>query len=153
MMFGKKRWKPLQIQTLVGTDASIEGGLKFDGGCHIDGVVNGGVTADRDPDAYLSISEQGRVNGNVKVQKLSLSGTVEGDVVVLQRAELGPTARVVGNVHYNVIEIAAGAQINGKLIHQRDTSPMPAANRSDAKPEVAPVVEAALQAAGGKQTG
>lgn len=151
-MFGKKRWKPLQIQTLVGKDASIDGDLKFDGGCHIDGVINGGVTAERDPDAYLSISEEGRVNGNVKVQKLSLSGTVEGDVVVLQRAELGPTARVVGNVHYNVIEIVAGAQINGKLIHERDTAPMPAVEPRQTKVKVEPAAEPVL-AAGAKQTG
>jgi cytoskeletal protein CcmA (bactofilin family) len=32
--------------------------------------------------------------------------------------ELGPTARVIGNVYYNLIEMAIGAEINGKLVHQ-----------------------------------
>jgi cytoskeletal protein CcmA (bactofilin family) len=35
-----------------------------------------------------------------------------------QRVELGPTARVIGNVYYNLIEMAIGAEINGKLVHQ-----------------------------------
>jgi cytoskeletal protein CcmA (bactofilin family) len=46
-----------------------------------------------------------------------LNGLVRGDVDAIGRLELGPTARVDGNVHYAVIEMAVGAQINGKLIH------------------------------------
>lgn len=55
--------------------------------------------------------------------RLALSGTVEGDVVITERAELSETARVVGDVYYNLIEIAAGAEINGKLIHKVDSGP------------------------------
>ena len=124
-MFGKKGNKAVAIQTLVGSDTRIEGNLRFEGGCHVDGLIDGSVTAG--DEAYLSVSEQGRVQGNVSVPRLGLSGTVEGDVYVSDRAELGPTARVNGNVHYNLIEIAAGAEINGKLIKET-----PAASRSQA---------------------
>ena len=117
-MFGRKGRKPAAIQTLIGADTRIEGDLHFKKGCHVDGQVNGSVLSGADPDAYLSVSENGRVMGNVKVPRLGLSGRVEGDVYVTERAELGATARVVGNVHYNLIEIAAGAEINGKLIHE-----------------------------------
>ena len=120
-MFSKKSSKPAAIQTLIGSDTSIEGDLHFAAGCHIDGVVHGSVTGSGDKDAYLSVSQNGRVQGNVNVPRLGLSGTVEGDVVVTERAELGPTARVNGNVHYNLIEIAAGAEINGQLIHEAPT--------------------------------
>jgi cytoskeletal protein CcmA (bactofilin family) len=127
-MFGNKR-KAVTIQTLIGSDTRIEGDLRFASGCHIDGVVNGNVSnANNDPEAYLSISEHGRVEGNVTVPRIGLSGTVEGDVYVTERAELGPTARVNGNVHYNLIEIAAGAEINGQLIHE-----VPAAAKSRPK--------------------
>ena len=117
-MISRKRRRPVTIQTLIGEGTRVEGDLCFDGGAHIDGVVNGGVTSGRDSDAFLSISEKGRVEGNVRVPHLALSGTVEGDVFVGDKAELGPTAKVVGNVHYKLIEIAAGAEINGKLIHE-----------------------------------
>jgi cytoskeletal protein CcmA (bactofilin family) len=47
-----------------------------------------------------------------------LHGIVRGDVYATKRVELGPTARVIGNVYYNLIEMAIGAEINGKLVHQ-----------------------------------
>ena len=146
-MFGRKGRRPAAIQTLIGEDTRIEGDLHFEKGCHVDGLVNGSVTADQDPDAYLSVSEHGRVQGNVKVPRLALSGTVEGDVVVSERAELGPTARVVGNVHYNLIEIAAGAEINGKLIHDAAANPQKAKPRKQLQQETdkASEVDAAVE--------
>jgi len=119
-MFSRKGRRPTSIHTLIGENTRIEGDLHFVGGCHIDGIVDGSVNVDHDPDAYLSVSEHGRVQGNVVVPRLALSGKVEGDVVVTEKAELGPTARVVGDVHYSVIEVAAGAEVNGKLIHKAD---------------------------------
>ena len=127
-MFGKKSLRPTSIQTLIGESAHIEGNLNFDGGCHVDGVVLGSVGGSKDSGAFLSVSEQGRIQGDVDVPRLALSGTVEGNVVVTDRAEFGPTAKVVGDVYYNLIEIAAGAEINGKLIHQPHASPVPAAS-------------------------
>ncbi len=140
-MFGKKGRKPATIQTLIGENAHVQGDLGFEGGCHIDGVVNGGVEGAGDPDAFLSVSEPGRVQGNVTVPRLALSGTVEGDVYVTERAELSATARVVGDVYYNLIEIAAGAEINGKLIHKAPVerpAAQPAAKKA-ASDKIAPV--------------
>lgn len=117
-MFGKKRSRNVVIQTLVGDGTRIKGDLRFESGCHIDGIVHGNVIADRDPEAFLSISEEGLVDGSVRVPRVSLNGTVQGDVFASGRVELGPTAKVVGNVHYELLEMAAGAEINGKLIHE-----------------------------------
>ena len=117
-MFGKKRNRNVVIQTLVGDGTRIKGDLRFESGCHIDGIVHGNVIADRDPEAFLSISEEGLVDGSVRVPRVSLNGTVQGDVFASGRVELGATAKVVGNVHYELLEMAAGAEINGKLIHE-----------------------------------
>ncbi len=116
-MISRKRHRSAAIQTLIGEGTRLEGNLCFTGGAHIDGVVNGGVTSGRDRDAFLSVSEKGCVEGNIRVPRLALSGTVKGDVFVDDKAEFGATAKVIGNVHYQLIEIAAGAEINGKLIH------------------------------------
>ncbi len=117
-MIGRKRRRPVAIQTLIGEGTRVEGDLCFTGGARIDGVVNGGVTAGRDRNAFLSVSEKGCVEGNIRVPHLALSGTVKGDVFVGDKAEFSPTAKVTGNVHYQLIEIAAGAEITGKLIHE-----------------------------------
>lgn len=95
----------------------MQGDLHFDGGCHIDGFVAGNVSADGDSDSALSIGGNGQVEGCVDVPHVVLHGTVKGDVSARERVELGPTARVIGNVYYNLIEMAIGAEINGKLVH------------------------------------
>ena len=117
-MFGKKNGENSPIRTLVGQGTRIEGDLVFDGGCHIDGEVHGAVMAASAADAYLSVSEQGSIDGSVNVPRVALNGTVRGDVHAGERLELGPTARVVGNVHYHLIEMAIGAEVNGQLIHE-----------------------------------
>ncbi len=121
-MFGKKRRNKGVIHTLVGEGTRIEGDLRFQGGCHIDGVVHGSVVADRDPEAFLSISADGRVEGSVSVPRVALNGKVEGDVHASELVQLGATARVVGNVNYELIEMTAGAEINGQLIHTTNKS-------------------------------
>jgi cytoskeletal protein CcmA (bactofilin family) len=51
--------------------------------------------------------------------------------------ELGPTARVIGNVYYDLIEMAIGAEINGKLVHQADGK-VPLLEQSNRIDEAAP---------------
>ena len=106
------------METLVGSNSKFYGDLHYIGGCHIDGTVKGNVTADPDTDSALSISDIGQVDGGVTVPYVILNGIVKGDVFASQRVELGATARVIGNVYYNLIQMAEGAEINGKLIHQ-----------------------------------
>ena len=117
-MFGRNQRKHSVIDTLVGPNSKVNGDLHFEGGCHIDGVVKGSISADPDSNSALSISEEGGVEGGVVVPYVVLHGIVRGDLYANQRVELGPTARVIGNVYYNLIEMAIGAEINGKLVHQ-----------------------------------
>ena len=117
-MFGKKQRRHTVVDTLVGSNTKVNGDLNFEGGCHIDGTVKGNVTADPESNSALSVSEDGTVEGGVTVSYVVLHGIVRGDVCASQRVELGLTARVIGNVYYNLIEMAIGAEINGKLVHQ-----------------------------------
>ena len=119
-MFGRKQRRHSIIDTLVGPNSRVTGDLFFAGGCHIDGTVKGNVSADTESNTALSISEDAIVEGGVTVPYVVLNGIVRGDVFAHQRVELGPTARVIGNVYYNLIEMAIGAEINGKLVHQPD---------------------------------
>ena len=119
-MFKRKRNKPAKIQTLVGAKTRINGDLEFAGGLHLDGYINGNVKAEPSAGAVLSVSEHGCIEGSVIVANIVLNGIVKGDIEASERVELGPKARVLGNVHYTIIETAIGAQINGKLIHRVD---------------------------------
>lgn len=119
-MFGRKQRKHSVIDTLIGPNSRVNGDLHFEGGCHIDGTVKGSVSSDPESNSAVSISEEGGIEGGVNVSYVVLNGIVRGDVYANQRVELGPTARVIGNVYYNLIEMAIGAEINGKLVHQPD---------------------------------
>lgn len=117
-MFGRKQIPHNKVDTLVGSDSEVVGDLVFSGHCHVDGVVKGSVNAASDSNSALSMSQDALIEGGVTVPYVVLNGIVRGDVVATQRVELGPTARVIGNVYYNLIEMAIGAEINGKLVHQ-----------------------------------
>ena len=126
-MLGRNKRKNVSIETLVGASSRVTGDLHFSGASHIDGIVNGGVVAEGEGSSTLSVSENGEIHGNVQVPNVILNGLVKGDVIASERVELGPTARVIGNVYYNLIEMAIGAEINGKLVHQRDAGAADAA--------------------------
>lgn len=134
-MFGRKKRRHSVIDTLVGPNSRVIGDLFFKGGCHVDGTIKGNVSADSDSDSALSISEDAIVEGGVTVPYVVLNGIVRGDVFAHQRVELGPTARVIGNVYYNLIEMAIGAEINGKLVHQPDGQ-VPLRTRTNEEMEV-----------------
>ena len=141
-MFGKKTRNQAVVKTLVGGDTRVHGDIEFTGGFHVDGYVKGNVEAVDDELAILSISENGCVEGSVVVPNLTLNGTVKGDVRVTERVELGPRARVIGNVQYKLIEMAIGAEVNGKLIHEMDAAAKRPVAESP-KPELVSPVKAA----------
>lgn len=120
-MFGsKKQRKATRVDTLIGKGTCIDGDVAFSGGLHVEGVIKGNVRAEEGAGALLTVSEQGRIQGEVEVPTIILDGTVEGDVHAAERVELASQARVNGNVYYNLIEMAIGAAVNGSLIHRAE---------------------------------
>ena len=117
-MFKRKPNKNVSIDTLIGAKTRISGDVMFAGGFHLDGHINGNVSCEPGAGTFLSVSEHGCIEGSVVAPNVVLNGTVKGDIDASERIELGSTARVLGNVHYTVIETAVGAQISGKLIHR-----------------------------------
>jgi cytoskeletal protein CcmA (bactofilin family) len=113
--------KQADIDTLVGVNTKVSGDIEFAGGLHVDGYIKGNIQAELESNSVLSIAKDGVVEGSVSVPHVILNGTVKGDVSARERVELGTTARVIGNVFYNLIEMAGGAEINGKLIHEPAT--------------------------------
>lgn len=117
-MFSKnKKRKAAKIDSLVGQNTELNGNVTFSGGFHVDGKLKGNVRA-TDPSSVLTLSDQGVVEGEVHVPNIILNGTVVGDVYASERVELVANARVIGNVYYNLIEMAMGAEVNGSLVHQ-----------------------------------
>lgn len=129
-MSGKnKQSKSNKVHTLIGDDTEIRGDVIFDGGLFVDGTVIGNVEAKAGTASILNLSDKGSVEGQVRVPHIILNGTVIGDVYASERIELAAKARVTGNVYYNLIEMAIGAEINGQMVHEAEARnpvlPMP----------------------------
>ena len=103
--------------SLIARGMVVRGDLRFSGALHLDGCVEGTVLG-LGEDAVFTLSEHGQVHGEVRVPHAVLNGQVHGDVYVADRLELAAQARVQGDVHYRTLEMAAGAQVNGRMSHQ-----------------------------------
>lgn len=112
-----KRQQRVKIDTLIGQHTDIRGDLHFSGGLHIDGVVHGDVIAEEGSASTLVLSEHGRIEGNIRVPNIVLDGVVNGDVHGSERIELASCTHVTGDVYYKMLEMAMGAEVNGRLVH------------------------------------
>lgn len=117
-MFGSNKIKSSKIDTLVGQGVEVSGDIKFQGGLHLDGKIKGNVsTADDAEGTVLVISDRGCVEGDVHVAYAIINGEVIGNVYASEKLELSAKARISGNVEYNLLEMASGAEINGTMQH------------------------------------
>jgi cytoskeletal protein CcmA (bactofilin family) len=120
-----------RIDTLIGEQTVVRGDLEFSGGLHVEGRVVGNVTGSEQ--AILTLGEQGVIEGEVRVAQMVLNGSVHGDVHAAGQIELAPKARISGNVHYRLLEMSIGAEVNGKLVHETD-DPTAAADAAGESP-------------------
>ena len=117
-MFGKKASKPQnRIDSLIGAGTKIEGNVSFSGGLRVDGEIQGNVSAVTDQPSTLVLSEQARIDGEIKVSHLVVNGAINGPVWASEFLELQPRSRVTGDVHYSTIEMHLGAIVEGRLVH------------------------------------
>ena len=114
MWFSRKKQPP--IRSLIGEGTVVHGELRFDQGLRIDGEVHGDVVA-TEPGSLLVISDNARVVGKVNAGHVIINGQVQGPVVASALLELQPRARIVGDVHYEALEMHQGATIDGELKH------------------------------------
>jgi cytoskeletal protein CcmA (bactofilin family) len=104
--------------TLVSRETTINGDLHFSGNLEIEGQVKGNVIAEPGKEAMVRIVAAGRVEGEIRAPMVMINGAVEGIVYATRHLELAPFARVIGDVYYSIIEMAAGAEVNGRLLHR-----------------------------------
>ena len=121
-MFGPKTnnggTKPQsRIDCLIGAGTSIDGNVTFSGGLRVDGQVRGNIVAEDGKPGTLVISEQARVEGEIRVPHIVVNGTVVGPVHSTEYVELQAKANVTGDVSYNTLEMQLGAVVAGRLVH------------------------------------
>jgi len=116
-MFSKHSKPQNRIDSLIGAGTKVTGDIHFTGGLRVDGEIHGSVIADPGKASTLVLSEQARVNGEIRVTHLVLNGTVAGPIEASEYLELQSKAKVTGDVKYKTLEIQLGAIVEGKLAH------------------------------------
>lgn len=102
--------------TLIAPGTHFIGDLHFSGNLEVEGKVTGNIIAKEGEKSRVRILQSGSVEGQIRVPELVVNGHIEGDLYVTQQLELASKAVVQGNVHYELIEIEKGAQVNGSFI-------------------------------------
>lgn len=136
----KKTKRGTATPTLIAKGTCIVGEIQFSGSLEIEGQVKGNIeAASDDADAYVRVRDTGIVFGQVKAPVVVVSGRIEGDIHAAQQVELASLAVVKGDIHYALLEIEKGAQVNGGFV-QEEESVAGATPKAD-KVEVAPHLE------------
>ena len=86
-------------------------------------VIEGVVQAEGFSARRMDILDSGLFSGSAEVQDCVIAGRFEGKLTVLGRLTVKPTGHICGTVDYRLLEVEAGARIEGQLT----SMPMPEA--------------------------
>ncbi|WP_397596984.1 polymer-forming cytoskeletal protein [Silanimonas sp.] len=134
------------VDTLIGPQVVLRGDVQFAGGLYLEGQLVGRALAEVGTEATITVAARGRVEGELHAPVIVINGFVKGDVHAFERLELGPEARVEGNLHYAVIEMAAGAAVTGQLVHVLSSAALASSNGAGGKPATSPRTTAEREA-------
>jgi cytoskeletal protein CcmA (bactofilin family) len=136
-----------EICALLGEDTEFNGSLKFYGTIRIDGNFSGEIQGE----GTLVVGEKGRLESNVRVSQIDVSGEVKGNIVADQKIELRPSGRVSGDILSPTVIINEGAVFDGNcrtrsVGGEEETEPASPLSHESSTP---PLAEASTQ----KQSG
>ncbi len=122
--------------TLISKATEIVGDIHFTGNLEVEGRVRGSIFAEDGSDARIRVMEKGFVEGEIRSPTVVVNGNVTGDIHSSKHIELAAKAVVQGNVHYSLIEMVKGAQVNGNLMYAgKSTKAASPAEIAPQKPE------------------
>jgi cytoskeletal protein CcmA (bactofilin family) len=111
--------------TLISQDTVVVGDLQFKGNLEIEGLVRGNIIALSEKEARVRIVGKGSVEGEIRAPHIVINGTVNGNVYCSKQLELAQRGCVNGDVFYAMVEMSAGAEVNGSLTHVEEMPSAP----------------------------
>jgi cytoskeletal protein CcmA (bactofilin family) len=106
----KKGKETDEIVSLLGEGVELNGEISFTNGLRVDGVVKGKVRSE----AALVIGRAGKVDAEVNVKKISISGEFHGVIRASDRVEIYKDGKVYGDIFSPCLIIEAGAIFEGR---------------------------------------
>lgn len=125
-----------EVNTLIGASTTLQGDINFSGVMRVDGEIQGNIVGENS-NSILILSDNGKIIGELKVDNLIVNGSIEGNVYIGEKIELYPNAKITGDVHYNLLEMEVGAEVNGRMIREEVAKKeIPASTPSSANVEI-----------------
>ncbi len=103
---------PDEVETVVGPSVVVEGDFASEGNILVKGTVSGSVKTAR----LLTVEPGAKIMANVRAGDAVIAGEVRGNVKVEAQLELTASARVLGDIQCEVLVVAAGALLQGKVV-------------------------------------
>jgi cytoskeletal protein CcmA (bactofilin family) len=97
------------IPSIVAAGFQVKGDIVCDGDIQLDGRVEGTVKTQT-----LTIGATGEVRGEVIADRVRVLGKVYGPIKA-KGVELGRSARVVGDIRYETLTVESEAQVDGHI--------------------------------------
>lgn len=95
--------------TVISKGVKIEGKLSCSGSIRIDGDVQGDITSD----SNVVVGENGRVNGQINADSITIGGQVTGTVRAKEKLVMDSKGNLKGDIITKILLMEAGAIFNG----------------------------------------
>lgn len=95
--------------TVISKGVKIEGKLSCSGSIRLDGEVKGDISSQ----SAVIIGENGKVNGQINAENITIGGQVTGTVKAKEKLVLDAKANLQGDVFTKIIAVESGAVFNG----------------------------------------
>jgi cytoskeletal protein CcmA (bactofilin family) len=103
------------FESRIGKGTKVSGKLSFKAPARIDGEADGEITGDD-----IVIAQGAVVTARITASRVSIAGTVSGEIIARERVELLPSARVRCSINTPSLTLAEGARFDGECKMPRD---------------------------------
>jgi cytoskeletal protein CcmA (bactofilin family) len=124
-------------KTIIGEKISIEGRIKGEDHLVIEGVLKGNVELEKH---NFTVGLNGRVDGEIRAQNVSISGQLRGTIKALGKVEVTKEADFLGEIKAKSISVEDGAYFKGSIELDREPhrkSDFAAAPKGPSSPDAA----------------
>ena len=102
--------------SIIPDGMQISGDLVSTGDINVKGKIEGNITC-----RTLTLEGEPIIGGSVRAETIRICGSFNGDVLA-KKVALTKTAKMVGDIHYKVLEMEVGASFEGALHHLDESS-------------------------------
>jgi len=115
----KPRGEGAALNGFLDRGSHLKGELTFEETFRIDGKFEGKIPSGSE----LILGDSAEVDAEIRVERLSINGTLKGSVYASERIEIHPRARVTADLHAPVLKIEEGAFFQGSCSMAQESAP------------------------------